>query len=111
MGRVSVVIAVATMSVVSLVAPMFGEAQTDKPTGAATQQESGEYVLRTTVRRVPVDIVVLDKSGNLVRGLTKEDFLVDEDKKPQNILSFDFFDGKTSFVPPRIPPLPADTYV
>ena len=111
MGRVSMVIAAATMTVVAWGAPDFGEAQTDKPTGTATKQESGEYVFRSTVRRVPVDVIVLDKNGNPVRGLTKADFVVEEDKKPQNILSFDLFDGKTLYVPPKVPALPANTFV
>lgn len=84
---------------------------TQKQESAPTQAQS-EYVFRANVRRVPVDVVVLDKNGNLVRGLTRDDFVVEEDRKPQNVLSFEFFDGKTpAFVPPTIPPLPRNTYV
>jgi VWFA-related protein len=113
MGRFSVVMVAATMSVVAAShTPMYGAAQNQAATGAAAKQAPSEYVLRSTVRRVPVDVIVLDKNGNLVRGLTKDDFVVEEDKKPQNVLSFDFFDGKDpSFVPPKIPSLPSDTYV
>ena len=71
-----------------------------------------DLVLRLDVRRVPVDIVVTDKQGNPVRGLKPEDFTVKEDQKLQQILSFDFLDGSVpTYVPPRLPPLPANTYI
>ena len=79
------------------------QAQTDAQTDSQTP------VFRLQVRRVPVDVVVLDKAGNPVRGLTKDDFLVKEDGKAQGVLSFDFYDGsKPDFVPPHAPPLPAN---
>jgi len=68
--------------------------------------------LRLEVPRVPVDVVVTDKLGNPVRGLRKEDFELKEDKKTQKILSFDYSDGmKPSFIPPKLPPMPANTYI
>ena len=68
-------------------------------------------VLHMEVRRVPIDIVVTDKQGNPVKGLTKDDFTVTEDKKPQNILSFEYVDSAETFTPPKLPPLPANTFV
>ena len=44
---------------------------------------------RTDVSLVVVDVVVRDKSGAVVRGLTANDFEIREDKKPQQITSFD----------------------
>jgi VWFA-related protein len=74
-------------------------------------QEQG-WVLRQDVRRVPVDIVVTDKQGNMVKGLKREDFIVKEDDTEQQVLTFDFEDGTVpAFVPPKLPPLPANTYV
>ncbi len=69
-------------------------------------------VLHLNVRRVPVDVVVLDKQGNVVRGLKKKDFILKEDGKVQNVVSFDWMDGSiTSFTPPRLPSLPANTFM
>jgi VWFA-related protein len=83
-------------------------------TSASDAQSSAPQgtVLRLEVRRVPLDIVVTDKKGNPVRGLKKDDFIIKEDKKTQKALSFDYLDGaSTAFVPPKLAPLPADTFV
>jgi VWFA-related protein len=107
-----VVVATAVSVIASISAPMQGWSQKQESSGAAATQARGEYVFRSNVRRVPVDVVVLDKSGNPVRGLTKSDFVVEEDQKPQDVLSFEFFDGTApAFLPPKIPPLPSNTYV
>jgi VWFA-related protein len=77
---------------------------------SGTDQEG--TTLRLDVRRVPVDVVVTDKLGNPVRGLTKDEFVITEDKVGQNVLSFDYSDGAApSFVPPKLPALPANTFV
>ena len=39
---------------------------------------------------VVVNVVVRDKDGRLVRGLTRDDFVVLEDGRPQTVSSFDF---------------------
>ena len=79
------------------------------------KQDTGDgsgTVIHMNVRRVPIDVVVTDKDGNPVRGLWKDDFVVKEDKTPQTILSFDYQDGATtSYVPAKLPPLPANTFV
>jgi VWFA-related protein len=46
--------------------------------------------IRVTSRLVFLDVTVLDKNGNpVVTGLTKDDFTITEDKKPQRIFSFE----------------------
>ena len=71
-----------------------------------------DLVFRLNVLRVPVDVVVTDRSGNSVRGLKKDDFQVTEDGKAQRVLSFDYQDGSVpSFVPPELPPLPTNTFI
>lgn len=89
---------------------LTGFAQNRRTQGQA--QADNSYVFRSTVRRVPVDVVVLDKDGNPVRGLKKDDFIVQEDGKSQKVLSFDAFNGTTpTFVPPKLPPMPPNTFV
>jgi VWFA-related protein len=44
-------------------------------------------------RQIQLDVQVTDKSGAPVRGLQKQDFTVLDDKRPQNILSFQPVDG------------------
>ena len=55
---------------------------------ALSAQESTP-VFRTTSRLVLLDVVVTDKAGRAVRGLTKEDFTVLEDGVMQPVLSFE----------------------
>lgn len=79
---------------------------------ASAKAERQEYVIHETTHQVLVDVVVTDANGKPVHGLKKSDFSVAEDKKPQKILSFDVEDGeKPSFVPPNLPPLPANTFI
>jgi VWFA-related protein len=92
-----------------------GSAQSGSPP-STSQTESGAsltgMVMQLEVRRVPLDVVVTDRDGNPVRGLMKNDFIVKEDGKRQRILSFDYEDGSLpSYVPPKLPALPANTFV
>ena len=50
----------------------------------------GGQVFRSGTELVLVNVVVGDRSGAVVRGLTRDDFAVAEDDKPQTITSFDF---------------------
>lgn len=81
--------------------------------GNAAKQEAPDTPLfRLEVRRVPLDVVVTDKQGNPVKGLTKKDFIVKEDGKPQRVQTFEAEDGlATSYVPPKLPALPANTFI
>ena len=47
-------------------------------------------MFRSGVDLVTVNVVVRDKSGTVVKGLTREDFTVLEDGRPQTIDTFDF---------------------
>ena len=46
-----------------------------------------------TDRRIQLDVQVTDKSGAPVRGLQKQDFTLLDDKRPQDILSFQAVDS------------------
>ena len=82
------------------------------PSGTANGNSDQAPILRLEVRRIPVDVVVLDRQGNPVKGLTAADFEVKEDGAVQEIKSFDSTDGsKPSYKPPKLPTLPANTYV
>ena len=64
--------------------------------------------LRSTTRLVQLSVVVHDKQGNPITGLTKDDFVILDDKKPQPIQSFSVQTNQASNLPEQ--ELPADTY-
>ena len=72
---------------------------------------TGELVIKSTVNRVVLDVVVTDSEGKPVHGLTEKDFSVVEDGRPQQILSFDVhsLDSASDFA--KLPPMPANTFV
>jgi len=56
----------------------------------AQQPASGTPTIQVTSRLVFLDVTVLDKKGHpVVSGLTKDDFSITDDKKPQRIFSFE----------------------
>ena len=61
-------------------------------TGAQTQQPS--YTLSVKSQLVTLDVVVNDKDGQPVQGLTRNDFTIFEDKVPQPIVSFEAIEPK-----------------
>ncbi len=63
------------------------------PTPNAGQTDQSERIF---IRRVRLPITVMDKKGQFVPGLTKNDFLVLEDKLPQQIETFSEDLGQTS---------------
>jgi len=56
---------------------------------APAAQQTPRPVFRSDVNLVVVDVVVRDRMGAVVRGLTAADFEVREDDKPQQVTSFD----------------------
>lgn len=82
-----------------------------KQAPASQTAPDGNLVLKKAVRRVVVDVVVTDSSGNPARGLTERDFSLREDGNPQQILSFDVHDWAASYAPPKLPQLPPNTYL
>ena len=65
-------------------------AQRPKPTASPTPivAEQGQESVVIPIRRVRLPITVVDKKGQFVPGLTKTDFIVLEDKIPQQIETF-----------------------
>jgi VWFA-related protein len=71
-------------------------------------QNQSAPTLQSTTRLVQVTVLVQDKHGNPVSGLTKEDFNVLDEKQPQSI---QLFSVETNAVPEHEPaPLPPDVY-
>lgn len=66
---------------------------------SAGQQKTATPLFRTGVDLVMVDVIVRDKSGNVVRNLKAADFELVEDGKPQSISSFDFEEVTTAARP------------
>jgi VWFA-related protein len=50
---------------------------------------AAQTIIRTSVELVTVDLVVRDRSGSLISGLSAEDFRVLEDGVPQRVTMFD----------------------
>ncbi len=61
-----------------------------KAMGQSPQAPASTPTFRVTSNLVFLDATVVDKKGHPVtKGLTKDDFLITEDKKPQRIFSFE----------------------
>ncbi len=78
------------------------------PHGLWAQELPNGPTFRLTSRLVYIDVVVRDKSGQVVQGLTQQDFKVEEDGKLQKV---DFFEAhilkQAAPSPWRQPPAPA----
>ena len=73
----------------------------ERPGGVAPQQTPPQPIFTAGTDLVEVQAVVTDKKGGVVRGLSREDFQVTEDGRPQDVLTFGFVDI------PWTPPAPA----
>jgi Ca-activated chloride channel family protein len=69
---------------------LVGSAQQPKqrPTPPAVANEPDDQSEKIFIRRVRLPITVLDKKGQFVPGLTQSDFVIFEDKVPQQIETF-----------------------
>jgi len=63
------------------------QAQKPKPSPTPLRDDDQESIT-TFIRRVRLPITVVDKKGQFVPGLTKTDFLIFEDKVPQQVETF-----------------------
>src|SRR6185436_9601403 len=77
---------------------------------AAAQQPQRPPVFRTNTELVEIDVVVIDKDGKRVHGLTKDDFILKDRKKPQTIETFTELQREIEREQ-ELPPLPAETRV
>jgi len=71
-----------------IAASVSGGGQTKAPTTIAKSDEPREFTLQTTSRLVLLDVSVKDTSGGFVSGLTRDNFKVFENGKPEQISQF-----------------------
>lgn len=69
---------------------MLAAASASERAPFAQQPSQPRAVFRTSRDIISVDVIVRDKSGAVVRGLTAADFEVREDGRPQTVQSFSF---------------------
>ena len=69
-------------------------------------QQAPAVRFRGAVDVIRVDVVVRDRQGNVVRGLTAGDFVITEDGRPQSVTTFDFEEILTA-APAAADPPPA----
>jgi len=72
--------------------PPASSSNQSQATGAEAQQPA--YTLSVKSQLVTLDVVVNDKNGQPIRGLTRNDFTIYEDKVPQPIVSFEVTEPK-----------------
>ncbi|MGB0035524.1 MAG: VWA domain-containing protein [Candidatus Acidiferrales bacterium] len=78
------------------------------PFNQAVQSQQPSQAIRATTRLVQVSVVVHDKHGNPISDLTKDDFVLLDEKKAQEIR---LFSVETNQLPAHPPPaLPPNTY-
>ena len=73
----------------------------------AALAQQPEVVFRTTTNLVVLDVTARDRSGKEITGLTKNDFTILEDGKPQTISVFEFQKLEARPLPPLAPALTA----
>lgn len=83
--------------------------QIEQHPGAAQPGDESTYSFRVNVRTVPVNVVVTDKKGNPIQGLTQDAFKVTENDVAQTITSFmeHRVDAPKAT---KLPPMGADVY-
>ncbi len=73
------------------------------PQAAQAPPQAPQPTFETQVELVTVDVAVVDKKGQAVRGLTRDDFVVSENGVPQTLTSFE------AVVVPEVPALAGAT--
>ena len=76
-----------TVAFAALTYGIFGQQPGKKAAGTAPAAEK-EFVISTTSQLVLLDVSVKDSAGGFAAGLTKDNFRVTEDGKPQTISQF-----------------------
>ena len=109
---VAVLILVSTLAVAAQTPPQAPQSQAPPPSLASPRPDPQmpPITFRAEVNYVEVDAVVVDAQGKFVRNLSKEDFKITEDGKPQQTSAFALVDipveraERTLFQPNAIEP-------
>jgi len=94
----------AALSAVLFIAGISVGAQTPAPPSTSPSPGTPPVTFAVEVAYVEVDAIVTDKAGEPVRDLTREDFVVLEDGKPQKIELFTRIDIPYERPEPSAPP-------
>ncbi len=88
---------------IAAAAQAAGKPQSAEPAGSPAMSARGQapYTLQVNFRVVLTDVVVTDKHGNPVTGLTRSDFRIMDNGKAQTLASFEEHREQTS--PPEAP--------
>jgi VWFA-related protein len=82
----------AGLSLGLVVVPLIAQQPTPKSSSPQPDEQQPPITFKVEVNYVEIDAVVTDTNGNFVRGLTREDFEVIEQSKPQIISVFSLVD-------------------
>ena len=82
-------VALLTLPLCALLISVSARAQTAQPTQTPPPQKPSDDVVRVYTELVQTDVMVLDKQGHFVDGLTKENFELRIDGKPRPIEAFE----------------------
>ncbi|MFC6647358.1 VWA domain-containing protein [Granulicella cerasi] len=77
---------------------------------AQQEQEPTMPTIHASTQIVLVDVTVQDKKGNPIHGLSKDSFVLSEDKHPQGVRHFEEHSAATAKPGPELPPMPAGTF-
>lgn len=64
------------------------------PRAAAQEPEQGGFGEQVTVSEVLLDVLVTDRDGSVIIGLTPDDFIVEENGKPVDVGSVTFYSNR-----------------
>jgi len=84
--------------------------QTAQPAQTAKSAPSPAETLHASTQLVIVDVVVQDRNGHAIHGLTPENFVLTEQKKQQAIRDFEEHSAASVKPGPPIPPMPPGVF-
>jgi VWFA-related protein len=90
--------------------PLAAQNQSPSQENANTGSQTPEATFKISGKAVLVDVVVTDKAGNPVTGLTPEAFTILEKGKPQTISYFEEHKGDEDAKPVELPTLPMNVF-